>query len=373
MTCRACGSLRLETVLDVGAVAAADRFPPADTPVSEDETGHPLSMALCRTCGLAQLVDDDTIADEPRGVEPQALRDQAAAAVADVADAGFLVGSTVTEFGSPHGGTWLPLLAERGVTARPADGKQPCDVVLDCFGMMHEPDQAAAVTRRARATARDGVLLFQFHSLATIVAQGQWNALRHGHFAYYSLTALRSLFDAVGMSVTSAWTYDLYGGTVLVAVRHGVHDPDASVAAVLAAEEAAGVTDPAAVSALQRAARQQWDDLTTWLSDITAAGGTAYAYAAASRAVALLGCAGVTRSLLAGVADASPAKWGLRMPGTDIPIIDPDSLVAAAPTAVLVTVPDLVDEVRRDFPTLADVLVTEPGIRVQTDPQGGTP
>ena len=57
---------------------------------------------------------------------------------------------------------------------------------------------------------------------------------------------------------------------------------------------------------------------------------------------------------------------------TDIPIIDPDSLVAAAPTAVLVTVPDLVDEVRRDFPTLADALVTEPTARVQTDPQGGT-
>ena len=28
-------------------------------------------------CGLAQLADDDTVADEPRGVEPQALKDQA--------------------------------------------------------------------------------------------------------------------------------------------------------------------------------------------------------------------------------------------------------------------------------------------------------
>lgn len=372
MTCRACGSLRLETVLDVGAVAAADRFPPATTPVAADETGHPLSMALCRTCSLAQLVDDDTVADEPRGVEPQALKDQAAIAVADVAEAGLLLGSSVAEFGSPHGGTWLPLLAERGFTGRPADGKQPCDVVLDCFGMMHEPDQAAAVARRARATAHDGVLLFQFHSLATIVRQGQWNALRHGHFAYYSLTAVRSLFDVVGMTVTSAWTYDLYGGTVLVAVRHGVHEPDASVAAVLADEESVGITDVTAVSALQREAERQWSELRTWLADIVAAGGTAYAYAAASRAVALLGCAGVTRDLLAGVADASPAKWGLRMPGTDIPIIDPDTLVAAAPTAVLVTVPDLVDEVRRDFPTLADALVTEPAVRAQTDPQGGT-
>ncbi|MGZ8177323.1 transferase [Williamsia sp. SKLECPSW1] len=364
--------MRLETVLDVGAVAAADHFPPADSPVAPDETGHPLSMALCRTCALAQLVDDDTVTDEPRGVEPQALRDQAAAALADVAAADLLVGATATEFGSPHGGTWLPLLAERGFTTRDAGAGGPADVVLDCFGMMHEPDQAAAVARRARATSRDGVLLFQFHSLATIVADGQWNALRHGHFAYYSLPAVQSLFDAVGMSVTSAWTYDLYGGTVLVAVRHGVHEPDASVVAVLAAEQAAGMSDVAAVSALQAAAERQWSDLRNWLTDTVGAGGRVYAYAAASRAVALLGCAGVTRDLLAGVADASPAKWGLRMPGTDVPIIDPDSLVAAQPTAVLVTVPDLLDEVRRDFPTLADVFVTEPAARTPAEQQGGT-
>ncbi|GAA2062456.1 methyltransferase C-terminal domain-containing protein [Williamsia deligens] len=372
MTCRACGSLRLEQVLDVGAVAAADHFPRADTPVTQSETGHPLSMALCRLCSLAQLVDDDTTADEPRGVEPQALRDQAAAALADAEKAGLLVGTTAAEFGSPHGGTWLPLLTDLGLRTRRPDAG-PSDVVLDCFGMMHEPDQAAAAAQRARATARDGVLLFQFHSVAAIVEQGQWNALRHGHFAYYSLAALQSLFAAVGMTITSAWTYDLYGGTVMLAIRHGDHPVDPSVGAVMDAENRAGVTDPQRVGTLQAAAQDQWTALREWLTDAAADGGRVYAYAAASRAVALFAGAHITKDLLAGVADASPAKWGLRMPGTDIPIIDPDSLVEARPTAVLVTVPDLVAELRRDFPSLADVLVTEPPSKVSGSNQGGTP
>src|SRR6185436_13178400 len=99
------------------------------------------------------------------------------------------------------------------------------DVVLDCFGIMHERDQWEAFEGRARVTAPDGVLLLQYHSIATILEQGQWNALRHGHFAYYSLTALMYQLSTVGMRVATAWEFDLYGGTVLVAAVHGAAEP----------------------------------------------------------------------------------------------------------------------------------------------------
>ena len=49
-------------------------------------------MDLCRVCGLAQLADDDTVADEPRGVEPQALKDQAETAIERVAKGGLAAG-----------------------------------------------------------------------------------------------------------------------------------------------------------------------------------------------------------------------------------------------------------------------------------------
>ncbi len=73
-------------------------------------------------------------------------------------------------------------------------------------------------------------------------------------------------------------------------------------------------------------------------------------YGAASRAVALLRKADVDRTLLPAVADASPAKQGLRMPGTDIPVVSPERLAAAQPDAVLLFLPDLLTEVRAAFP-----------------------
>lgn len=344
--CRGCGSIDLTPVLDLGMVPAADYFPPANSPVGLAETAHPLRMDRCTPCGLAQLAEDDTRAEEPRGIEPAALRDQAADAVARVAKAGLLQGKTVREFGSPHGGTWVPLLTGRGYSA--ADGV--ADVVLDCFGLMHEPDQRAAFAERAAATAPDGLLLIQFHSLATIVAGGQWNALRHGHFAYYSLSALSRLLAAAGMSIATAWQFDLYGGTVLVAARHGKHQPDAAAREILTQESE--YTEYAAVHTLQRAADGHAEVLRRWLTRHAAQGDRVFAYGAASRAVALFSLAGVDRGLIAAVADASPAKQGRRMPGTDVPIIAPGELVAARPDLVLLTLPDLLPEVRARYPEL---------------------
>jgi hypothetical protein len=75
-------------------------------------------------------------------------------------------------------------------------------------------------------------------------------------------------------------------------------------------------------------------------------------YGAASRAIALLCRAGVDVDLLPAVADASPAKHGLRMPGTAIPVISPEELVASGPDAVLLFLPDLMAEVRAALPAV---------------------
>lgn len=354
--CRACGHPVAETVLDLGPMPAADHFPPAATSPRPGEAAHPLAMAACRACGLAQLVQDDTVTAEPRGVEPRALREQAADAVRGVASAGLLRGATLREFASPHGGSWLEPLAEHGFT--PVEG--PADIVLDSFGLMHERDQAAGIASRAAATAPGGVLLLQYHPLHTIVTTGQWNALRHGHFAYYSLRVLRDMLAVAGMSVLTAWDFDLYGGTVLIAAVHGGAEPDDAVRRVL--EREATAHDAESLRTLQYAADRHARRLRATLETAAACGARVYAYGAASRAVALLCRAGIGRDLLAGVADAAPAKQGRRMPGTDIPIVSPAELVAARPDQVLLTVPDLLPEVSERFPELAGRwLVDDPG------------
>jgi hypothetical protein len=348
--CRACRGATGHLVLDLGKQPACDYFPRCDDPGPDPV--YPLQMWLCSSCGLAQLVADPTVPEEPRGAEPVALVAQAADAVERVAAAGLLPGGgQVAEYGSPHGGSWLGLLARRGLM--PARDGQPADVVLDCFGLMHAADQAAALAERTVRVSPGGVLLLQYHSLGTIIRCGQWNALRHGHYAYYSAAALKAMLATNGFSPRMAWQFELYGGTVLLAAsRHadGRAWPEGPVQSLLAEEARVGVRDPAVLGGLQRDAQARARGLHGWLMAERSAGRTVLGYGAASRAVALLLRAGVDRALLPAVVDASSAKQGLRMPGTDIPVIEPAQLAVRRPDAVLVFLADLLEEVRAAYP-----------------------
>jgi hypothetical protein len=236
----------------------------------------------------------------------------------------------VAEYGSPHGGSWLGLLADRGLG--PADPGQDADVIIDCFGLMHAADQRGALAERAARLAPGGVLLLQYHALSTIIRDGQWNALRHGHYAYYSTTALTAMLAAAGFRARTAWRFDLYGGTVLLAAARddGRAEPDEVVRSLLADDARAGVTEPGAFSSLQHEVHAHAKSLHDWLAAERSAGTSVLGYGAASRAVA--------------------AKQGLRMPGTDIPVVAPAELAAQRPDAVLLFVPDLMAEVRSAFP-----------------------
>src|SRR5271163_1486263 len=115
--CRACRGSAGHLVLDLGEQPACDYFPRSEDPGPDPV--YPLQMWLCSSCGLAQLLADPTVPEEPRGTEPAALKAQAADAVAWAATAGLLAErGVVAEYGSPHGGSWLGLLTDRGL--RPA-------------------------------------------------------------------------------------------------------------------------------------------------------------------------------------------------------------------------------------------------------------
>jgi len=347
--CRACRESAGDLVLDLGDQPACDYFPALDDPGPDPV--YPLQMWLCSSCGLAQLVADPTVPEEPKGAEPAALVAQAVDAVDRVDRAGLLPeNGVVTEYGSPHGGSWLGLLADRGLV--PADNGQ-ANVIVDCFGFMHAADQQRALAERTARVAPGGVLLLQYHALSTIIRQRQWNALRHGHFAYYSTTALAAMLATVGFSPRTAWQFDLYGGTVLLAASRdgeGISGPDNVIQSLLADDTNVGVRDPGSFARLQREVHAHAIDMHDWLLAERSAGNSVLGYGAASRAVALLCHAQVDSELLPAVVDASPAKQGLRMPGTDIPVTSPGQLAASKPDSVLLFVPDLLAEVRDAYP-----------------------
>lgn len=347
--CRFCGGTDGAVVLDLGSQPPCETFLPAGSGARAEPFA--LRMWMCQDCRLAQLAEDPGGPEaSPSPAESTAMRHQMLAALDHLEDQGVLrTGSTVVEFGSPHGWSWVPGFLERGARALDAPGRADADIVVDVFGLLHDEDQAASLDARAASLAPGGALVVQMHSLATVLAHQEIGELRHGHFAYWSAPALAAALTSVGLGVHRARLFPHDDGTVvLIATRDP--DPDQETLDLLAAEERTGATDTAGLATLQRGADRRASRLSGWLDEEIRAERRVALYGATSRSVPLLVHAGVNHDRVVAVADAAPAKQGCLLPGTDIPIVAPAALESLRPDRVVIMLTAIFDEVRAVLP-----------------------
>ena len=120
--------------------------------------------------------------------------------------------------------------------------------------------------------------------------------------------------------------------------------------AVLAAETAAGLETLEAYAGFQQRAEAAKHDLLEFLLQAKSQRKQVLGYGAAAKGNTLLNYAGIRADLLAAVADRAPSKQGKFLPGSHIPVISPEQLVAEAPDALLVLPWNLIEELRQQLP-----------------------
>ncbi|MGZ0146852.1 class I SAM-dependent methyltransferase [Kribbella sp. WER1] len=341
--CRGCAGEDVVPVVDLGEQPCADHFPPADDPGPDPR--WPLSLWLCRGCTLVQLGPvEPQLPEEPLAVESATSRRHAEASVKEIlSDYPDL--KVVFEFGSPHGGSWLEHLHAGG--CRPAHSDEQADLVVDVHGIVHEPQYGEMLKLRAERLAPGGLLVMEFHHLLPLFVGNQFDTIRHGHWVYMSLRALRNLAALHGLTVESVRQVEMYGGSLLVMLRHAADArPDASVDVVLEDEDAAGIADEVQLGTLQEAAWHAAGALHDELARHQAAGRTVLGYGAPSKAPLLLDMSKVTTDLLPFTVDLAAGKHGRRIPGNGlVPIRPIAELTAARPDVVLVLTWDIADEI----------------------------
>lgn len=346
--CRGCDSSSVALVVNLGPQPGADYFPLVSSP--EEDPRWPLELWLCPACSLAQLGPvEPRLPEPPLAVESATSLAHAEASVPDlIRDYPELSGTTVAEFDSHHGGSWLGHLRAAGCRTV-ADGER-AQLVVDVHGLAHEPAIGHSLAQRVERLAPGGMLVLEFHHLLPLFVESQFDTIRHGHWAYLSLGAVCRLAAPLGLAVTSVRRVPLFGGSLQVMLRHtGVGGEqkmaDASVKAVLDDEAAAGLDDADRLASLHAAAHRSATALHDYLVDQRDRGRTVLGYGAPSKAPVLLGTSGVGPELLPFTVDAAPAKHGRRIPGCDVPIRPVGDLRAARPDVVLILTWDIADEV----------------------------
>jgi len=382
MRCRACGSDLALGLVDLGSAPPSNEYlRPED--LDQPEAWYPLRVLVCEGCWLVQTEDfarhDDLFADDYAYFSAfssgwvdhcEAYADRM------TKDLGLGASSTVVEVAT-NDGTLLHRFASRGIgclgieptastaaAARSlgleviqefltvelaerlrAEGFQ-ADLLSANNVLAHVPDIVGFATGCRLLLADGGLATFEFPHLLELVRGIQFDTIYHEHFSYLSLTAVTSVFRAAGLQVVDVERLPTHGGSLRVHARSaaGAAEASASVGRQLVEEDAAGLSTREFYGGFQEAVGAVRDGLLRFLLDARSAGRTVTAYGAAAKGNTLLNFAGVRPDLVRFVVDRNPAKQGLFLPGSRIPIVDEDHLRAERPDEVLILPWNLADE-----------------------------
>ncbi len=369
--CRSCASPIGPVLLDLGPQPIAEFDDAGDEPDRAER--RPLRLHCCGTCGLVQLGREGPepasnahghgaafsstvtahgsarLAELIRaaGIGPGRLVVDLAAADGAALAACREAGAEVIGFETDRNRVDRAILAGLDVRALPGPAHLPAaltrlgrraDLVIADHALAHVDDLDGLVAGLAAVVQPEGMIAIEAHHVLGLLEDGAFDIISHPHRTYLGLTALEHALARHGLAVVDAARSPLHGGSFSAIVRPVVANAVAgpAVAALRALEAAAGVTLPASYEELAGRAGLVRLDLRQLLEAALARGETVAGYGASSRALTLLGFAGITRREIAFIADRDPLKTGRYLAGTGIPVRSPDAISTERPDWIVI-------------------------------------
>jgi hypothetical protein len=387
-TCRHCKSEQTLPFLDLGFAPPSNAYlmPAA---LHAPEMTFPLRLFACRDCRLVQTEDyssADTFFAEDYAYFSSTSRswlDHARRYSVEVIDRfGLDSGSHVMELAS-NDGYLLRNFVQAGVpclgiepthSTAQAARKLGIDVVEAFFGetlaqtlpksdliignnvFAHVPDINDFSIGMAHSLKAQGVITLEFPHLMNLVGNNQFDTVYHEHFSYLSLHACERILGAAGLRVFDVDQLPTHGGSLRIYACHtgADHAETPRVAALRALEHARGMAQDSYYIGFQEVAETVKNDFLRFLLDAKAAGKSVAGYGAAAKGNTLMNFAGIRHDLVEFVCDAAPFKIGKLLPGSHIPILDPQVLQDLAPDYLVIFPWNIADEIIADYGWLAD-------------------
>ncbi|MEW6562284.1 MAG: class I SAM-dependent methyltransferase [Pseudomonadota bacterium] len=225
------------------------------------------------------------------------------------------------------------------------------DLILGNNVYAHVPDINDFTAGLRDVLNPEGVITLEFPHLMQLIELNQFDTVYHEHFSYLSLNTVCRLFERAGLRVFDVELLPTHGGSLRVYGCHtgSRHQEKAAVAELLEKEAAHGLQSLETYHAFQPRADKVKNDLLAFLIEQKRQGRKVAAYGAAAKGNTLLNYAGVKPDLLLYVCDAAPSKQNKYLPGSHIPVLQPDVIAMRQPDVVLILPWNIREEVMQQL------------------------
>jgi ubiquinone/menaquinone biosynthesis C-methylase UbiE len=389
-SCRSCGAPLTTLFADLGVLPISNAFPSSEGALA-GEKFYPLRAFACSACWLVQIEDIATSPethfhrDYPYFSSYSSSWIDHARQYAEMAITRLNLepGSRIVEIASNDGYLLRHFVNRAGIASLGVDPAAKCALAASAHGvdtrvaffsktlatdlakegwcadlviannvLAHVPDLNDFVAGMAIVLKSDGTATLEFPHLLSLIENVAFDTIYHEHYSYLSLLALKPLFARHGLLIYDVEKLATHGGSLRLFVAH-VSDqrrsPSVALDAIAAEERAFGLADLRTYAAFSERVSAHKRALLKLLIGLKETGARICGYGAPAKGTILLNYCGIRRDLVDFTVDRNPEKQGRSIPGTGIPILDPEEIARRKPNYVLILPWNLSDEIIQEW------------------------
>ena len=193
-----------------------------------------------------------------------------------------------------------------------------------------------------------GVITMEFPHLMRLIEKNQFDTIYHEHFSYFSFISVEKIFASHGLTIFDVEELPTHGGSLRIYARHE-EDTSKTISQraieLRAREEKAKFNQLGPYFTFAEKVKDTKRKLLEFLISSKREGKSIAGYGAPGKGNTLLNYCGIRTDFIDYTVDRNPYKQGKFLPGTHIPIFNPEKIRQTRPDYLLILPWNFKDEI----------------------------
>jgi hypothetical protein len=231
------------------------------------------------------------------------------------------------------------------------------DLLIGNNVLAHVPNINDFVLGMKQVLRESGVITMEFPHILRLMQLNQFDTIYHEHFSYLSFMTVKSIFSEHGLTIFDVEELSTHGGSLRIYAKHEYdHSKPVSfnTTHIESLELEMGIGRIQTYSSFAEKVKQIKRDILKFVLEIKNNGKTIVGYGAPAKGNTLLNYCGIGKDMIDYVVDRNPAKQGLFLPGTLIPVLDTEHIKKTKPDYVVIMPWNLKEEIIEQIAYIRD-------------------
>ena len=225
--------------------------------------------------------------------------------------------------------------------------EKKADLIIGNNVYAHVPDINDFTLGMCELLKKDGTITLEFPHLMQLMKYTQFDTIYHEHFSYLSLIAVKNIFLKSKLRIYNVEEIKTHGGSLRIFGCHqesNIKTQDC-VNNVINKEINFGLDQIETYYGLKKKVNLIKNNFLSFLIEKKNLGKKVVAYGAAAKGCTLVNYSGLKSDLIEYVCDAAKSKQNKYMPGSHIPILNPEQILIDKPDFIIILPWNLSEEI----------------------------